>query len=140
MIRDILIITLWVTILILFSIYIIFRKILPKYKITVSELSLSDVVATLNVIINTELELWEKDVFVDQSGIGNNSQYENYYNEICMNILNSLSDAYFDSAEKFIKRDAIATIVARHTKNFLNKHVQEPFPDPTTKILFDEDK
>lgn len=129
----------WLAFLIVCCIYIIFHKILPTYKITVAEASLSDIIMTLNVTINTEFELWEKDVFVDESGIGNNSQYENYYNEICMNIINSLSDAYFANAEKYIKKDAIVTIIARQTKNFLNKHVQEAFPDPTTKVLFEED-
>lgn len=139
MVLDIIVITAWISILFLVSSYILFRKILPKYRITVAQASLSDIFTTLNITINTEFDLWEKDIFVDQKGIGSNAQYENYYNDICMSILGSLSDAFFDTAEKYIKKDAIATIVARQTKNFLNKHVQESFNDPTTKILFDED-
>lgn len=138
MIINFMILTTWVTFLFLLCTYLLFRKILPKYKITVAETSLEDIIMTLNVTVNTEFELWEKDVFVDDGGIANNAQYENFYNEISMNILNSLSDAYFDTAEKFIKKEAIVTIVARQTKNFLNKHVQESFPDPTVKMLFDE--
>ena len=127
-------------ILIVTSLIILFKKILPKYKIITAEVSLTDIIATLNVIINTEFELWEKDVFIDQSGIGTNSQYENYYNDICMNIINSLSEPFYITAEKYIKKEAIATIVARQTKNFLNRHVQEPIQDPTTKMLFDDTK
>lgn len=136
---EIFIVSSWFAFLFLFISYILFRKILPSYKITIAQASLTDIFATLNIAINTEFDLWEKDVFVDQTGIGSNAQYENYYNEICVSILNSLSDAFFDTAEKYIRRDAIATIIARQTKNFLNKHVQESFNDPTTKILFDED-
>lgn len=138
MVMNIIMISSWIAFLILFISYMLFRKILPKYKITVAESSLEDIFMTLNVTVNTEFDLWEKDVFIDDGGIANNSQYENFYNEICMNILNSLSDAYFETAEKYIKKEAIITIVARQTKNFLNKHVQESFPDPTTKMLFDE--
>lgn len=138
MIVTFMILTTWITFLFLLCAYFLFRKILPKYKITVEKASLEDIIMTLNVTVNTEFELWEKDVFIDDGGIANNSQYENFYNEISMNILNSLSDAYFDTAEKFIKKEAIITIVARQTKNFLNKHVQESFPDPTVKMLFDE--
>lgn len=138
MVMNIIAISSWIAFLILFISYMLFRKILPKYKITVAESSLEDIFMTLNVTVNTEFDLWEKDVFIDDGGIANNSQYENFYNEICMNILNSLSDAYFETAEKYIKKEAIITIVARQTKNFLNKHVQESFPDPTTKMLFDE--
>lgn len=132
----ILIITLWITILSVIFSYIIFRIILPKYKNSIANESLSDIILTLNVVINTELELWENDVFVDKSGIGNNSQYENFYNEICNNIIESLSPSYFDMAERYLKKEAIVTIIARRTKNFLNDHVQEAFPNPTTKILF----
>lgn len=138
MIFKFMLLTAWITFLFLIFTYLLFRKILPKYKITVAKASLEDIIMTLNVTVNTEFELWEKDVFIDDGGIANNAQYENFYNEISMNILNSLSDAYFDTAEKFIKKEAIATIVARQTKNFLNKHVQESFPDPTVKMLFDE--
>lgn len=134
----IMMITSWITFLIVTSFYIIFRKILPQYKLSLSNASLEDVIMTLNVTVNTEFELWEKDVFIDDGGIANNSQYENFYNEISINILNSLSEAFYISAERYLTRDAIVTIVARQTKNFLNKHVQEAFPDPTLKMLFDE--
>ena len=132
------IISTWIALLIISCFYVIIRKILPKYKLTVSNASLEDIIMTLNVTVNTEFELWEKDVFIDDGGIANNSQYENFYNEISMNILTSLSEAFYASAEKYLTRDAIVTIVARQTKNFLNKHVQESFPDPTIKMLFDE--
>lgn len=138
-IGSLLLLTTWIAILFLGSAYIIFRKILPKYKTLIADTSFEDIIMTLNLTINTEFDLWEQDVFIDNEGVANNAQYENFYNEICVNILNSLPEAYFDAACHYIKREAIVTLVARQTKNFLNKHVQEAFPDPTVKMLFNED-
>ena len=82
---DFFIISSWIFFLILFFCYLLFRKILPKYKLSSSDTSLSDVILTLNVMINTELQLWENDIFKENQGIGNNAQYENFYNDVLLN-------------------------------------------------------
>jgi hypothetical protein len=118
--------------------WVLFRKILPRYKITISDVSFQELLLALNAEINTELELWKDDVFVNDSGIANNSQYENYYHEICGKIVKSLSPIYFDNIEKYITNEAVVSIVGRRVKNFLNDYVKEPFPEPSVKMLFDE--
>ena len=83
MVLKVISITIWISLLFLGVTWVLFRKILPKYKITVSEVTLSELLIALNAMINTELDLWKDDVFNDNKGVANNSQYENYYHEIC---------------------------------------------------------
>lgn len=139
MLLKIITITVWLALLFLGITWVLFRKILPKYKITVSDVTLNELLIALNAMINTELELWKDDVFNDNKGVANNSQYENYYHEITGKILDSISPIFFDNIEKYITSEAIVSIIGRRVKNFLNTYVKEPFPDPTSKMLFDED-
>lgn len=139
MLLKIVIITTWLALLFLGIVWVLFRKILPKYKITVSDVTLNELLIALNAMINTELELWKNDVFNDNKGVANNSQYENYYHEITGKILDSISPIFFDNIEKYITSEAVVSIIGRRVKNFLNTYVKEPFPDPTSKMLFDED-
>lgn len=138
MLLKIIIITVWLALLFLGITWVLFRKILPKYKITVSDVTLNELLIALNAMINTELELWKDDVFNDNKGVANNSQYENYYHEITGKILDSISPIFFDNIEKYITSEAIVSIIGRRVKNFLNTYVKEPFPDPTSKMLFEE--
>ena len=74
-------IPLWVLFISLIFFYVLYRKILPKYKMTVSEVSFQELLIALNAAIQTEFELWEKDVFVDKKAI-TNSNFDNYYMEV----------------------------------------------------------
>lgn len=140
MVLKVISITIWISLLFLGVTWVLFRKILPKYKITVSEVTLSELLIALNAMINTELDLWKDDVFNDNKGVANNSQYENYYHEICGKILDSISPIFYANIEKYITSEAVVSIIGRKVKNFLNTYVKEPFPDPTEKMLFDEQK
>lgn len=128
----------WVTLLVLLCIFVIFRIILPRYRVITSQVSFDDLILVLNAEINSELDMWKSDVFTEGKGIANNSQYENYYNEISMTILKSLSPIYFTNMEKYMTSEAIVSIIGRRVKNFLNEYVQESFPDPSVKMLFDD--
>lgn len=118
------IISLWIGILVLVCSFILFRKILPQYEIAVSDVSFEELLIVLNATINTELELWEKEVFKNKdNSIGLNSRYENYYHEISMKIVKSLSPTYFQNIEKYITEEAVISIIGRRVKMFLNDHV-----------------
>jgi hypothetical protein len=139
MVLKFIIVSVWICLLVILTAFILFRKILPKYKITVSDVSFQELLLALNAEINTELELWRNDVFVNDNGIANNSQYENYYHEISTKIVHSLSPIYYENIEKYITTEAVVSIVGRKVKTFLNEYVKEPFPEPSVKMLFDEE-
>ena len=115
------VISLWIAFLILGVSWIIFHEILPAYQITSSDASFEELLLVLNAAINTELDLWEKDVFKGQNNVvGTNSRYENYYYEITDHIISSLSPNYFLNMGKYITEDAVVSIIGRRVKIFLN--------------------
>lgn len=111
-------IPLWVLFISLIFFYVLYRKILPKYKMTVSEVSFQELLIALNAAIQTEFELWEKDVFVDKKAI-TNSNFDNYYMEITNQIIKSLSPIFFVNIGKYISEEAVVSIIGRKTKEFL---------------------
>lgn len=121
-IQYLIFIPLWIMVVLLTFFYILFKKILPSYKMTISDVSFQDLLLALNAAIQTEFDLWEKDVFVNKGSI-TNSNFENYYNEITYHIINSLSPIFFVNMGKYITEDAIISIIGRKTKEYLTSKI-----------------
>lgn len=117
-ILGIIFIVAWITACIIFAVYIIYNKILCKYTLITSQDSFQELIVALNIAVQTELDLWEKDVFNDKNAI-TNSNFENYYHEITDHILKSLSPIFFKKMSQYITEDAIISIIARKTKEYL---------------------
>ena len=118
MVFELFLLITWVILLLLGSIIILFRFILPKYKITVAEVSFQELLLALNATIQTEIELWEKDVFVNKHSI-TNSNFENYYLDITEHIIKSLSPTFFISIGKYLTEDAVVSMIGRRVKEYL---------------------
>lgn len=104
--------------LIMGGIFVSFQFILPIYKIKVSDVSFQELLLALNAAIQTELELWERNVFKSKGAI-TNSNFENYYNEISMHIAKSLSPTFYLNIGKYISEDAVISIIGRKTREYL---------------------
>ena len=115
---DLIIISTWIAICIIFIAYIVCDKILCKYTLIASQDSFQELIIALNIAVQTELDLWEKDVFIDKNAI-TNSNFENYYHEITEHILKSLSPIFFKKMSQYITEEAIISIIARKTKEYL---------------------
>ena len=123
MLTDIIILTSWITLLVILSITFIFKLILPRYKLTIQQSSFEELIMTLNLVINTEIELWEKDVFSNKGAI-TNSNFENFYIEISTHILDTLSPTFYHNIERYITEEMVASIVGRKTKEYLTTKIK----------------
>lgn len=83
-----------------------------------AELTFEECISILQLIINSELQSYEKDIFIAKGSI-TNSNFENYYRDITGKIVNNLSDDLIDSFTYYITEDAIYTYIARAVKVFL---------------------
>ena len=108
----------WIAILIFLIIYVVFNRILIPYRLTVSDTTFQELLLALNAAIQTELDLWEKDVFANKNAI-TNSNFENFYYEITDHIIKSLSPIFFKKMTQYISEDAIISIVGRKVKEYL---------------------
>ena len=120
---KIIILSIWAVFLFIGTLYIVFKYILPKYKITISDVSFQELLVALNAAINTELELWDKDVFINKGSI-TNSNFDNFYLEITDHIIKSLSPIFFLNISKYITEDAVITIIGRKVKEFLANKIE----------------
>lgn len=104
--------------MILMGSFILFRIVLPKYKLIISEVPFPDLVYALNMMIRTEIELWEKDIFSNRQSI-TNSNFDNYYYEITNHIIANISPMFFKSMEKYMTETAIISMIGRSVKEYL---------------------
>lgn len=119
---EILFIITWIAIIVVISCFIIFWGILPKYQTIKSDVSFQELLVALNAAIQTEFDLWEKDVFIDKHAI-TNSNFENYYLEMTDHIIKSLSPIFFINIGKYITEDAVISIIGRKTKEYLTNKI-----------------
>lgn len=98
--------------------YVVFLKILIKYRRITSDVSIQELLIILNSVIQTELELFDKDVFSTKGSL-TNSNFDNYYHEISRHIIDSLSPVFFENISKYMTEDAVITLIGRHVKEYL---------------------
>ena len=87
-----------------------------------SMLSFESSLTVLQVIIETELNAYETDIF---STIGNitNQNFENYYKDITSKIIDNLSPDFIKNITLYISEDALYKIIARSVKKYLTEKI-----------------
>lgn len=80
----------------------------------------------LTATIKTELDLYENDIFSNKGGI-TNSNFDNYYNDLCLRIVNSLSKQFIDQLTVYITYETIVRYIARSVKKYLSEKVNGTF-------------
>lgn len=93
-----------------------------KFQNNIEDVDFTTLLAILHSIINLELELYDSDVFSNSYSI-NNSQFENFYKDLCFNIRNNISDDYMREMTKYIKEDAVIKIISRSVKKYLTDRI-----------------
>lgn len=93
-----------------------------KFQNNIEDIDFTTLLAILHSIINLELELYDSDVFSNSYSI-NNSQFENFYKDLCFNIRNNISDDYMREMTKYIKEDAVIKIISRSVKKYLTDRI-----------------
>ena len=119
---SLMVLVVWVALVFIVTCLLLFWKILPKYHMIKSEVTFQELLLALNAAIQTEFDLWEKDVFVNKHAI-TNSNFDNYYFEMTDHILKSLSPIFFINIGKYITEDAVVSIIGRKTKEYLTTKI-----------------
>lgn len=102
--------------------FVFYRYIYTTYKINTQELAFDELLLVLNASINTQIELYEQDIFKYKGAI-TNANFENYYNTITKSIINSVSAQYMKRLSFFITEDEIIAIICRKVKEYLTTKV-----------------
>lgn len=74
--------------------------------------------SVLNAIIQTEFDAYDQDIFSHKGSI-TNSNFDNYYKQLCNTIINNLNPGFIDQLGQIYTKDAIYGLIARRVKVFL---------------------
>lgn len=101
----------------------IFKKVLPYYKRYSANLSMSELLVSLNTIIENEINVYERSIFDGGRKIINNAQYNNYYKDLAERIIDDLSPEFFERVSFFMKKEAIVSLICRTVKDYLSEKI-----------------
>ena len=106
------------TLILLGASFIFYRYIYRWYKIRSYDVSYDELIGSLNAIINTELDIYTKNVFSKKGGL-NNANFENYYQDIIKHIYNGISKDLLTRLSFYLTEDEIITLIAKTTLTYL---------------------
>lgn len=87
-----------------------------------SQTSFPELLLILKTIIDTELDVYEKSVFLNRQGI-TNANYENYYNEITKHIIDSIPENYYEQMSKYLTKEAVITYICHLVHQYLQEKI-----------------
>ena len=108
--------------LLLLAAHVFYNYIYEHYKARNNYVDFEDALAVLKIIINTELDAYENDIFLSKGSI-TNSNFDNYYKDITTKIINNVSPILRDSLARYISEDMIYILIARAVKKFLTEKI-----------------
>ena len=107
------------------SLFYIGYKTIKSNKKPLQELSFEELFEIVNIIINNEISLYERNIFNNGGRILTKASYDNYYKDILQNVYNSLSDELVNSITVYINRDSFYTMISREIQIYLNAKIME---------------
>ena len=103
---------------------ILTKKVLIPYKRHTADLSMPELLTALNAVIENQIAIYEKSIFEGGSkSIASNTQFDNYYKDLCQRIVDDLAPEFFDRMSFFMKKEAVIALICRTVKTYLADHV-----------------
>lgn len=99
------------------------NKILLPYKYKTTNLSVSEMYSALQLVIQNEIDLYEKSVFENGGKMLNNQTFENYYKDICTRIVDDISEEFLDRFSYYLDRESIIRFISRTVKAYLQEKI-----------------
>jgi len=81
-----------------------------------------NLIGILGVIINTEIQEYENDIFLNKGAI-TNSNFDNYYYDITNRIIANISKTFEKRILAYMTREALYKYIARSVKNYLTSKI-----------------
>lgn len=102
-----------------------YREIKLKYDIRSKTENFTTLFAVFTAVVQSEIDLYEKDVFENNRPI-TNSNFENFYTDLTVRIKDKLSPELMVGLQHYITEEAIYSYIARTVKRYLVQFVDNP--------------
>jgi hypothetical protein len=120
---SILVVTLVILAMLLTAASIFYSFIYAPFKIRSRPFSFEEAFAILKLIIQTELDAYNADVFRDDPPI-TNSNFVNFYTDLTEKIRDNISPALMEKLTEYIPEELVYKLIVRQVKDFLVSKVQ----------------
>lgn len=92
-------------------------------KSKLDDLTFEQLFEIVNIIINNEISLYERNIFDNGGKILDKSTYDNYYKDIFKNVLASLSDDLVNHITPYLSKQSFHSMISREILVYLNSKV-----------------
>jgi hypothetical protein len=113
----------FIAIVLLITLYLFYHRIYTPYRLRTTNNTFSELIDILSVTINSELDLYERNVFNTKGAI-TNSNFDNYYYDICESIQGDLSDIFIIQMRRYLNEDAIYSMITRQVRIYLTNKIK----------------
>lgn len=117
--------SLYMVIVFIMGLIIFFHFIYLPYKHRSVHLSAKELFETLQVILTNEIRLYENSIFDKKDMVLSNSTFENYYNDICGHVVDSISPDFMYRIKFYITEEEVVSIICKNVKAYLLDKLEE---------------
>ena len=111
-----------------FTVYVVGRNLIfQKYfeEQATSNESFAELLEVLILIVNSEIEQYEKEIFFVKGSV-TNSNFNNFYEDMCDKVIAAISDDLMIQFERYVNHQYVYTLIARRVKEYLKEKVHTP--------------
>lgn len=88
-----------------------------------SHLEFEECINILSVIITSELQAYDNDIFNGQHQLSNNT-YEKYCRMISLDISKSIPNTFYKTMQNYITAEALDRLIVRRVKSYLQEKIK----------------
>lgn len=111
--------------MILLILHIFYTKIYVNYKKRTSYISIEELFTILQIIINNEIDIYERNVFLTRGEIVSNSNFDNVYKDICERICSNFTDEFYDKFSNFISKETMIKTICHMVQVYLTEKIKK---------------
>ena len=101
------------------------NKVYVPMKYKTMNLSTEEMFSELALIIQNEINLYEKSIFENGGKVLDNRTFENYYRDICDKIGEDIPPEFYERFQYYMKPDAVNKFIARTVRAYLEQKISD---------------
>ena len=98
-------------------------KVLIPYKYKTAHLTVDELYSSLALLIQNEIDLYERSVFENGGNFLNNQTFDNYYKDICRKIGEDISPDFYLKFGSCMNETAVKRFIARTVRAYLEEKI-----------------
>lgn len=103
--------------------FVFVKKVLIPYKYKTAHTSVEELYEMLGLLIQNEIELYERSIFENGGSFLNNQTFDNYYKDICRKIGEDISPDFYEKFSSCMNEAAVKRFIARTVRAYLEEKI-----------------